>query len=96
MFLRMVILFLLIVVLLDGFNGDSCYTFAVGEISSDVKQLLKVTKESLYLGIEQAVAGNHLGDIGLCDTDYCQAIWLWSCARSRSWYWQSYDEDPCS
>ena len=45
--------------LLEGFNGDSCYTFAVGEISSDVKQLLKVTKESLFLGIEQAVAGNH-------------------------------------
>ena len=50
--------------LLNGFNGDSCYTFAVGDISSDVKQLLKVTKESLYLGIEQAVVGKHLGDIG--------------------------------
>ena len=50
--------------LLEGFNGDSCYTFAVGEISSDVRQLLKVTKESLYLGIGQAIAGNHLGDIG--------------------------------
>ena len=50
--------------LLEGFNGDSCYTFAVGEITSDVQQLLKVTKESLYLGIEQAVAGKHLGEIG--------------------------------
>ena len=50
--------------LLEGFNGDSCYTFAVGEVTSDVQQLLKVTKESLYLGIEQAVAGKHLGDIG--------------------------------
>ena len=46
--------------LLEGFNGDSCYTFAVGEITSDVQQLLKVTKESLYLGIEQAVAGKPL------------------------------------
>ena len=58
--------------LLNGFNGDSCYTFAVGEISSDVKQLLKVTKESLYLGIEQAVVGKHLGDIGYAVQSHCQ------------------------
>ena len=50
--------------LLDGYNGDSCYTFCVGEVDPDVKQLLKITKESLYKGIEAAVAGNHLGDIG--------------------------------
>ena len=49
--------------LLNGFNGDSAYTFCVGEVSEEVKQLLKTTKESLYLGIEQAVAGHHLGDI---------------------------------
>ena len=60
--------------LLEGFNGDSCYTFAVGEISSDVKQLLKVTKESLYLGIEQAIAGNHLGDIGYAIQNHCQGF----------------------
>ena len=58
--------------LLDGFNGDSCYTFAVGEVSSDVRQLLKITKESLYLGIEQAIAGNHLGDIGCAIQNHCQ------------------------
>lgn len=50
--------------LLDGFNGDSCYTFCVGEVHPEVKQLLSVTKQSLYLGIENAVAGNHVGDIG--------------------------------
>ena len=43
--------------LLDGYNGDSCYTFCVGEVSEEVKRLLKVTKESLYLGIEAALAG---------------------------------------
>ena len=59
--------------LLDGFNGDSCYTFAVGEISDEVKQLLKTTKESLYLGIEQAIAGNHLGDIGCAIQNHCQS-----------------------
>lgn len=50
--------------LIDGFNGDSCYTFCVGEVSEEVKQLLRVTKEALYLGIEQAIAGHRIGDIG--------------------------------
>ena len=49
--------------LFAGFNGDSCYTFRVGEVKPEVEHLLRVTKESLYKGIEQAVAGNHLGDI---------------------------------
>ena len=49
--------------LLDGFNGDSAYTFCVGEVSDEVKQLLKTTKESLFLGIENATAGKHIGDI---------------------------------
>lgn len=50
--------------LLNGYNGDSCYTFCVGNVPDDVRQLLKVTRESLYEGINQAVAGNHIGDIG--------------------------------
>lgn len=48
----------------NGFHGDSAYTFAVGKVSEEVDQLLRVTKESLYLGIEQAIAGNRTGDIG--------------------------------
>lgn len=51
-------------VLKNGFYGDSAYTFAVGEISEELQQLLDRTKQSLYLGIEQAVAGNRVGDIG--------------------------------
>lgn len=47
----------------NGFHGDSAYTYAIGEISDEVKQLLRVTKESLYLGIEKARAGNRIGDI---------------------------------
>lgn len=58
---------------LDGFNGDSCYTFCVGEVSREVKRLLKTTKESLYLAIEAAVAGNHLGDIGATVQAHCEA-----------------------
>jgi methionyl aminopeptidase len=58
--------------LLNGFNGDSCYTFCVGEVSEDIKQLLITTKASLYTGIEKAVAGNHLGDIGAAVQEICQ------------------------
>lgn len=58
--------------LLDGFNGDSAYTFCVGEVSPEVKQLLKTTKESLYIGIEQAVAGKHIGDIGAAVQQHCE------------------------
>ena len=59
--------------LLNGFNGDSCYTFCVGEVSDEVKKLLKTTKESLYTGIENAVAGKHLGDISSAVQEHCEA-----------------------
>jgi methionyl aminopeptidase len=50
-------------VLLDGFHADSAYTYEIGEVSPEIKNLLKATKESLYLGIEQMVFGNRIGDI---------------------------------
>ena len=59
--------------LLNGFCGDSCYTFCVGEISEEKKQLLRTTKEALYKGIENAVAGRHLGDIGSAVQEHCEA-----------------------
>ena len=59
--------------LLNGYNGDSCYTFCVGEVSDEVKRLLRVTKEALYQGIENAVAGKHVGDISCAVQDYCEA-----------------------
>lgn len=59
--------------LLNGFNGDSCYTFTVGEVKSETLNLLKVTRESLYKGIDSAVAGNHLGDIGFAIQSFCEA-----------------------
>ena len=49
--------------ILKGFYGVSAYTFGVGEIAPEVEQLLRVTKESLIKGVEQAVAGNRVGDI---------------------------------
>jgi len=51
-------------VVMNGYYGDSAFTYEVGEVDVETKQLLKVTKESLYKGIEQAVAGNRIGDIG--------------------------------
>ena len=51
-------------VMMDGFYGDSAFTYEVGEVDDKTKQLLKVTKESLYKGIEMAVSGNRIGDIG--------------------------------
>lgn len=49
---------------MKGFCGDSAYTFAVGEIAPEVAELLRVTKEALYKGVAQAVAGHRIGDIG--------------------------------
>jgi methionyl aminopeptidase len=48
----------------NGYYGDHAFTFAVGEISDEVKKLLQVTEESLYLGIEQICSGNRIGDVG--------------------------------
>ena len=50
-------------VLMNGFYGDSAYTFEVGEVSPEIKALLKVTKESLDLAIEQAVVGKRIGTL---------------------------------
>jgi methionyl aminopeptidase len=47
----------------NSFHGDSAYTFAVGDIPKEIQQLLKVTKASLFKGIEKAVHGNRVGDI---------------------------------
>ena len=48
---------------INGYHGDSCKTFAVGQISDEAAKLMKVTEESLYKGIEKAVVGGRLGDI---------------------------------
>ncbi len=60
-------------VLKNGFHGDSCYTFCVGEVSAEIMSLLKTTKESLYKGIEAAKVGGRLGDIGYAVQSYCEA-----------------------
>ena len=61
-------------VLMNGFYGDSAFTYEVGNVKDEVKKLLQVTKESLYKGIEQAVSGKRLGDIGYAIQDYTESF----------------------
>lgn len=56
----------------NGYNGDNAATFACGVISDEAKRLCDTTRESLYLGIEQAVAGNRIGDIAYAIQSYCE------------------------
>lgn len=58
--------------ILNGFYGDSAYTFAVGNVRDEVLQLMKRTKESLYKGIEKAVIGSRVGDIGYAVQKYVE------------------------
>lgn len=57
----------------QGFHSDSAYTYPIGEVSPSVKALLKATRDSLYLGIEQAVVGNRIGDIGFSIQKFVEA-----------------------
>lgn len=56
----------------NGYNGDNAATFIVGTCSPEVKRLIDTTRESLYVGIEQAVQGNRIGDIGFAIQSYCE------------------------
>ncbi|MDA1027436.1 MAG: type I methionyl aminopeptidase [Bacteroidetes bacterium] len=59
-------------VLLDGFYGDSAYTFAVGSISDETQNLLATTYDSLMLAVGQATTGKRLGDIGAAVQELCE------------------------
>ena len=57
---------------LNGYNGDNAATFAAGAISSEAKRLCDTTRESLYIGIQKAVAGGRVGDIGAAIAKHCE------------------------
>ena len=57
----------------QGFHSDSAYTYPIGEVSPSIIELLKATRDSLYLGIEQAVFGNRIGDIGFAIQKFVEA-----------------------
>ncbi len=61
-------------VLLNGYYGDSAYTFAVGDISPEDASLCRVTYEALYAGIEQAHAGNRIGDVAYAVQSHCESF----------------------
>jgi methionyl aminopeptidase len=58
----------------NGYFGDSAYTFAVGEVSEEILLLMKRTKESLYLAIENAIVGKRVGDIGFAVQSYVEGF----------------------
>ncbi len=60
------------VIELNGYVGDSAYTFPVGEVSQEMRQLLNITKQSLYLGLEECKEGKRIGDIGNAVQRYCE------------------------
>ena len=57
----------------EGYHGDNAWTFACGEVSDEAQALLDATEKSLFLGIEQAVPGNRVGDIGHAVQAYVEA-----------------------
>jgi len=61
-------------VVLNGWHGDHAYTFILGEVAPELLQLVKVTKESLYKGIEKAIVNNRVGDIGFAIQEHTEKL----------------------
>jgi methionyl aminopeptidase len=61
-------------VVLNGWHGDHAYTFIIGEVAPELLQLVKVTKESLYKGIEKAIVNNRVGDIGFAIQEHTEKL----------------------
>lgn len=80
----------------NGFHGDSAYTLALGDPGTEKLQLLRVTRESLEKGIEKAVAGNRVGDIGFAVQDYCEKQFKYGVVRELVGHGlgKSLHEDP--
>ncbi len=83
-------------VYLNGYYGDSAYTFALGDVPENTMELLRVTKTSLYKGIEQAVHGKRIGDIGYAIQAYTERAFGYSVVRELVGHGvgKSLHEDP--
>lgn len=83
-------------VILDGWHGDHAYTFAIGDPGPEVLQLIRVTKESLYKGIEKAVAGNRIGDIAWAIQNHTEGKYGYGVVRELVGHGlgESMHEDP--
>jgi methionyl aminopeptidase len=83
-------------VILNGWHGDHAYTFAIGDPGKEVAQLIAVTKESLYKGIEKAVAGNRIGDIAYAIQEHTEKKYGYGVVRELVGHGlgRSMHEDP--
>jgi methionyl aminopeptidase len=83
-------------VLKDGFHGDHAYTFAIGNPGAAIAQLIRVTKESLYKGIEKAIAGNRVGDISFAIQEHTEKKYGYGVVRELVGHGlgRSLHEDP--
>jgi methionyl aminopeptidase len=80
----------------NGFHGDHAYTFLIGGAAEEVLQLIRVTKESLYKGIEKAIAGNYVGDISYAIQEYTEKKYGYGVVRELVGHGlgRSMHEDP--
>lgn len=80
----------------NGFHGDHAYTFLISETSDDILQLIRVTKESLYKGIEKAVSGNRVGDISYAVQEHTEKKYGYGVVRELVGHGlgKSMHEDP--
>jgi len=83
-------------VILNGWHGDHAYTFAIGDPGKDVMQLIKVTKESLYKGIEKTIANNRVGDISFAIQEHTEKKYGYGVVRELVGHGlgRSMHEDP--
>ena len=83
-------------VILNGWHGDHAYTFILGEVSSELLQLVRVTKESLYKGIEQAIINNRVGDISYAIQEHTEKKYGYGVVRELVGHGlgRSLHEDP--
>ncbi|MBL0310389.1 MAG: type I methionyl aminopeptidase [Bacteroidetes bacterium] len=81
---------------MHGYHADMAYTFGIGEVKTATQDLLRVTKQSLLLGIDQAIAGKRTGDIGFAIQDYCEHQHPYKCVRELVGHGlgKSLHEDP--
>lgn len=83
-------------IILNKWHGDHAYTFVIGEVAEDVQQLVRVTKESLYKGIEKAVSGNRMGDLAFAIQEHTERKYGYGVVRELVGHGlgQSMHEDP--
>jgi methionyl aminopeptidase len=83
-------------VILNGWHGDHAYTFAIGDPGPEVMQLIRATKESLYKGIEKAIAGNRIGDIAFAIQEHTEKKYGYGVVRELVGHGlgESMHEDP--